>query len=351
MNIRRYEGNPILSKSDTNEWEDLCVLNPGVVYDDVRGVFVMLYRAGGSDLKHKISVGMAESRDGFHFTRCRNTPVLEPVSEWADGECLEDVRIVRLDGIYYLTYAGRFRSVGRYWLPHDEYVALYGEIKPLAGAWPAFVRNNHTVSYLAATADFRQFLRLGRITDSRYDDRDVLLFPERVGGRYVRVSRPKFPPTPACPKPAVWISFGDDLLEWGPPQLLFAGERRWESERVGAAAPPIRTDIGWIMLYHGVEKRADGKDVYRVGAVLLDADDPSGVLARTPEPIMEPETPYEREGLFGECVFPTANVVIDGTVYIYYGCADQRIGVATVPLKELTEHMKHCTEEKGWKRS
>ena len=345
MEIKRYKNNPILVKGEDNAWENLCVLNPGVIYDENRKKFVMLYRAGGDDLKHMISVGIAESDDGFHFKRMSDRPVLDPRSDLADGECLEDVRIVCLDGIYYITYAGRFRAVGKYWLSREDYIALYGEVKLPEKGWPRFVRNNHTVSYLAATKDFKTFLRLGRITDSRYDDRDVLLFPEKVNGQYVRISRPKFPPTDECPAPAIWITMSNDIVEWGEPALLMKGKEWWETERIGAAAPPVKTDIGWIMLYHGVEKRADGKDIYRVGAVLLDKDDPRKILARTREPIMEPQEDYERRGLFGECIFPTANIVLNGTVYIYYGCADQTVGMATVPLEELVRHMQLCKEE------
>lgn len=340
MKIERYTGNPILVKNTHNEWEDLCVLNPGVIYDEAIGKFVMLYRAGGDQLIHKISVGMAVSSDGVHFTRCNDAPVLAPISDLSDGECLEDPRIVRLDGIYYIAYAGRFRQVGKYWLPKEKYIALYGELKKPEGAWPRFVKNNHTVSYLAATKDFKEFIRLGRITNSLYDDRDVFLFPEKVGGKYVRISRPKFPPTEECRNPAIWITFSDDLLEWGEPSLLMQGKEWWESQRIGGAAPPIKTEIGWIMLYHGVQKREDGKEVYRVGAVLLDKDDPRKILARTKQPIMEPAEDYERCGLFGECIFPTANIVRDGIVYIYYGCADQSIGLATVPLADLLSFMR-----------
>ncbi len=342
MKIERCEQNPILVKNKNNSWENLCVLNPGVIYDEKQKKFVMLYRAGGDDLKHKISIGLAESSDGIHFERCSDNPVLIPESELADGECLEDVRIVQIEDIFYIVYAGRFRAIGKYWLPREEYIKLYGEPKQQEGAWPLFVRNNHTVSYLAATKDFREFIRLGRITDSRYDDRDVFLFPEKVEDKFVRISRPKCRPDETCKKPSIWITFSDDILEWGKPELLMQGEEWWETERIGGAAPPIKGKNGWIMLYHGVERRADGKEIYRVGAVLLDLKDPSVILARTKEPIMTPEEDYERKGLFGECVFPTANIVKDGMVYIYYGCADQSVGVATVGLNELEEHLNGC---------
>ena len=340
MKIKRYSGNPVLVKNAKNEWEDLCVLNPGVIFDEQTGKFIMLYRAGGDQLIHKISLGLAVSDDGFHFTRCNDRPALEPISNFSDGECLEDPRIVRLDNVYYIVYAGRFHQIGKYWFPFDQYAKLYGEPKIQEGPWPRYIKNNHTVSYLAATKNFKEFIRIGRITNSLYDDRDVFLFPEKVNGKYVRISRPKFPPTEKHRNPSIWITFSDDLLEWGAPSFLMQGEEWWETQRIGGAAPPIKTEIGWIMLYHGVQKREDGKEVYRVGAVLLDKDEPSKILARTKQPIMEPTEDYERQGLFGECIFPTANIVRDGMVYIYYGCADQAIGVATVALTDLVNFMR-----------
>jgi predicted GH43/DUF377 family glycosyl hydrolase len=115
-------------------------------------------------------------------------------------------------------------------------------------------------------------------------------------------------------------------------------DQRWEGNRIGASAPPIRTEAGWLVLYHGVEDEdlACRRVVYRTGAVLLDLTDPRRVLARTRTPILEPEEYYERFGLYiPNVVFPTAAVVVEGTVFIYYGVCDTAIALGTVSLADL----------------
>ena len=333
MRIEKYAGNPILRPNDKNQWENLCVLNPGVVYDDKAKKFVMLYRAGGNDWEHWIRLGLAVSDDGFHFERCSDEPAMDGIHDTCEAS-IEDPRIVKIDEHYYITYAATAFYPGRYWNV-DEWRKVQTERSFQPASAPTIVRRGHSVSYLAYTDDFRQFKRLGRITDSRYDDRDVLLFPEKVNGKFVKISRPKRDDL----APSVWISFSDDLLEWGTPTKLFSGEQEWEADRIGAGCPPIRTKDGWLLIYHGVS----GKDhYYRVGMVLLDLDDPTKILARTKDHVMEPEFDYEVNGLWAGCVFPTGAVEKDGLLYIYYGCADRYVSAATVPLADVLEHMKKC---------
>lgn len=337
MKITKYSGNPILKSNISNQWENLCVLNPAVIYDDEQKKFVMLYRAAGDDYEHFIRLGLAVSDDGFHFERVSDKPAMDVDNDDADGGCIEDPRIIKMDGVYYITYAGKPYYPARYWIPEEVQKRNRDRFQwPQSG--PTFVRDSHTTTYLAATTDFKKYKRLGRITDSRYDDRDVVIFPEKVGGKFVRISRPK------CDDqaPAVWITFSDDLMEWGAPTKLFSGVEEWEQDRIGAGCPPIKTKDGWLLLYHGVS----GVDqYYRVGCVLLDLEDPTKILARTKDYIMEPEFDYEINGLWTGCVFPTGIVEKDGLLYIYYGCADKYVAVATVPLDELVEYMRSLKNE------
>lgn len=337
MRIDKYIGNPILTPNPENEWENLCVLNPGVIYDEENQRFVMLYRAAGNDWEHFIRLGLAYSKDGFNFERVSDVPAMEVDKEDADGGCIEDPRIVKIDSHYYITYAGKAFYPGRYWnIEEWKQVQTEREVQPETA--PAIVRKGWTVTYLAYTNDFKTYKRLGRITDSRYDDRDVVIFPEKVNGKFVKISRPKRDDK----APAVWITYSDDLLEWGEPTKLFWGVEDWEAERIGAGCPPIKTKDGWLLIYHGVS----GVDqYYRVGMVLLDLENPSKILARTKDFVMEPEFEYETKGLWTGCVFPTGIVEKDGLLYIYYGCADKFISVATVPLADVLEHMKQCKIE------
>ena len=108
MKFTKYEGNPILTPNPANAWEERCVLNPAVVYDGEK--FIMLYRAAGNDKRHQIRLGLAESRDGKHFTRVGNAPVFEGHRDEPDGGCVEDPRLVKMGDLYLLTYAARIRT-------------------------------------------------------------------------------------------------------------------------------------------------------------------------------------------------------------------------------------------------
>ena len=209
MKLKKFEGNPILSPLPGSPWEDLVTCNPGVIYDG--GKFHMLYRAAGDDEDHVIRFGLAESADGFHFTRVSREPVFGPSADGPDSGCVEDARIVKMGGEFYVTYAYRPCPPGRYWtFPHD--VVRLPECGPDA---PAAYSRNLGNTALALTRDFRTFRRLGRITSPVLDDRDVILFPEKVGGRYVMMHRPKeyTGEKYGVRYPSIWIKFSDDILK------------------------------------------------------------------------------------------------------------------------------------------
>lgn len=333
MKLTPYSHNPIL-QAGTNPWESLCVLNPAVIYDDENERFIMLYRAAGKDdIMHHIYLGLATSKDGFTFLRESDVPALSPSLEGEDAGCVEDPRLVKIDEWYFLTYASRPYAPGRYWLHEPQ-----PWFKP-PKAGPAFLSYNNSVTYLAITQDFHTFKKLGRISDSREDDRDVLIFPEKVSGNWVRFSRPLYNfKDYGATQPSILICKSNDLMEWKNPTLFATGIQEWESAKIGASCPPLKTEDGWLFLYHGVSK-ADS--MYRVGAMLLDLNDPTKILARTKEPILEPVR--EEGSMYSGCVFPTGNVIKDGTLYVYYGVNDKAIGLATAPIKEFLEDLKKET--------
>ena len=332
MKLNKYSGNPVLSPNPANKWEDLCVLNPGVIYDEVNKKFIMLYRAAGNDREHYIYLGLASSDDGVNFTRCQDTPVLSPAPDNCDSGCVEDPRIVKMGDYYYITYASRAYAPGQYW--RDDKLVIGDRPKEA----PHFIQANNTLTHLCMTKDFKNYKKLGRITDSRLDDRDVIIFPEKIGGKYVRLSRPMqwcgrgFPNK----NPAIWLSFSDDMLEWDRPSLLMQGEQPWENMKIGGGCPPVRTDKGWLFIYHGVSAE-DG--VYRAGAVMLDLENPAEITGRTKEFIMEPEYDFEINGCYAGCVFPTANAVKDNVLYVYYGAADKYVCVATAVFDQFIEDL------------
>lgn len=326
MKLSKHADNPILRPHPERPWENLAVCNPGVIHHD--GRFHMLYRAAGDDADHVIHFGLATSRDGIHFERESDQPILSPSADGPDAGCIEDPRIVRLDGHFYITYAYRAYKPRQYWLQANN--SAYSPEDPTL---PPLFGHNMTASGLLLSDDLRTFRRLGRITRSGVDDRDVILFPEKIGGRYVMLHRPMqwVGPDYGTTFPAMWICTSDDLLTWSESRLLAKGEFDWE-RKIGGSCPPLRTEQGWLVIYHAV----DAEGVYRVGVMMLDAADPSRVIARSPEPIMEPGEDFEWNGLYPHgVVFPTANVVVDGTLFVYYGCADQTIGVATADFAGL----------------
>jgi len=336
FSLKKYEKNPILQPSKLLSWEKRCVLNPAVVYDETTKKFIMLYRCAGNDIRHKIKMGIAFSDDGFNFKRASFKPVFDSHLDEPDGGCVEDPRMVKIGDTFFITYAARAYTPGRYWLVEPTSNPRYiTDSDVVSEESPFYAKNNTTVSYLAMTKDFKTFKKLGRITNSNYDDRDVMIFPEKVNGKYVRISRPKIKDAPVK-MPSIWISFGDDILEYEKPTLLLTGQEEWEMERMGACCPPIKTEEGWLMFYHGVNPK---DHFYRVGAVLLDLNDPRKILARTKNYIMQPEEEYETNGLYNGCVFPTGNVLKDGLIYLYYGCADRVIAMATVKLDDILNHL------------
>ncbi|MCD6508468.1 glycosidase [Candidatus Poribacteria bacterium] len=331
MKLKRYSGNPILSPVKEHEWENLTVCNPGAWYEE--GTFYLLYRAAGDDKEHVIRFGLAISHDGFHFERASDEPVFSPSPDGPDSGCVEDPRIVRLDDYFYITYAYRAFPPGRYWEGGNS-ITAYAP-KGCENA-PRCIRENITNSGLLMTKDFRDFHRLGRITRANLDDRDVILFPEKVNGKFVMLHRPQewVGEKYSCEYPSIWISFSDDLLTWEESYLLAKAEFPWE-RKIGGSTPPIKTEEGWLTLYHGV----DEKGIYRVGGMLLDLDDPRKVIARTPDFILEPEEEYEWKGFYSGCVFPTGNVVVGDELFVYYGAADRYCCVATCSVKELLKYV------------
>jgi predicted GH43/DUF377 family glycosyl hydrolase len=296
----------------------------------------MLYRAAGHDAEHRIHLGLATSPDGYHFTRAGDAPVLSPGELGLDGGCIEDPRIVKIGEWYYVTYASRPFPPGQYWLSEGRAYS-----PPAAPEdWPWLLRRNATATHLGITKDFRSWIRAGRMTSPAVDDRDVILFPERIGGKFVMMHRPMnwVGPEYGTEFPAMWISTGEDMLAWENPRLLAKAEFPWENRRIGGNTPPLRTPHGWLTLYHAV-----GADRhYRLGAMLLDLDDPAIVRYRTRDWILQPEREYETVGMYPGVCFPCGKVILGDTLFVYYGAADKYVGLATCPVAELMDYLLAC---------
>lgn len=328
MQIQRYEKNPIVIPG-MYDWRRVATFNPACILED--GTFYMLERACSGLKPLQCRIGLLKSDDGFHFTHVTQQPVFTPEQLGCPAGTIEDPRVTKIDGTYYMIFAHRPFNYNCYptGIAEPVYTPLIGKM---------FEGINLTRSGIAVSHNLVDWQFLSWITPPDVDDRDNVLFPEKIGGKYAMLRRPMgyVGEEYGCDGPSVWISYSDDLTNWSEPVLVAAPEQDWEGGKIGAAAPPILTDAGWLTFFHGV----DDQVVYRVGVMLLDRDHPETVIARSPEFIMEPQEYYEKVGLIiPNVVFPTAAVVKDGRLYIYYGCADTCIGVATVMLEDMLNYV------------
>ncbi|GAB4222956.1 MAG: glycosidase [Acidobacteriota bacterium] len=294
--ITRHPGNPILTPDDV-PYPVETVHNAGAVRhgDEIVLLFRAHRRSGRSVL------GLARSRDGISFT-VDPAPLLEPAQESPFREYeefgVEDPRITALEGRYWITYSAYSR--------HGVRIAL------------------------ARTTDFREIERVALI--SQADMRNVALFPERIGGRYARLDRPHSEIAPW----SIWISFSPDLVHWGDARRIIApAPYHWDEMKVGPGAPPVRTDQGWLVIYHGVFRTMDGA-VYRLGAALLDLEDPTKVIGVADDWILAPEDPWELTGYVHNVVFTCGAVEEPGGILrLYWGGADQVICTGTARIDDL----------------
>jgi beta-1,2-mannobiose phosphorylase / 1,2-beta-oligomannan phosphorylase len=355
LDIKRWDGNPVLQPMPDMPWASEQTRNPGVIYD--QGKFRMVFtgacrqmdESGENMIVRNLWLGYAESTDGFNF-EYNTEPFYKPaenLGEWDHGT-VEDTRITRIDGKNYIVYAGRALTLDEERLGDP----WSGQTPP--APHPTWTRNYRRCGILT-TDDWKSVETLGPVTSEHLSDANVVLFPEKIGGKYCMFHRPTpFMPwvfplkyAPAC----MWIGFSDDLLNWGSNELgmpwqvdddiymedycLIRPEQPWEVVKVGAAGVPIPTDEGWLTFYHAVDR----KGVYRTGIMLLDREDPRKVIARDPDPIMEPTFDYEVEGTYPSCIFPCAQLVVEDEIFIYYGAGDVRCCVATIKLKEVLDHV------------
>jgi predicted GH43/DUF377 family glycosyl hydrolase len=178
--------------------------------------------------------------------------------------------------------------------------------------------------------------RIGLISEPI--NKNAVLFPKKFNGKFVRLDRPM------ATGIATWISYSHDLIHWGDSKVVF--ETRpgfWDSDRIGPGAPPIRTEKGWLLIYHGVKKTSAGP-IYRLGVVLLDIKNPAKLIGRSAESILSPTEYYERVGEVPNVIFTCGAVLEkDGEVKIYYGAADTSICLAIAHVDDLLSTVKIST--------
>jgi len=262
-------------------------LDPDVKLRDTRSV---AYK--GREYLSTIShIRIARSKDGLHFT-VDEKPLILPVDE-TEEYGVEDARVTFIDDKYYITYTA--------------------------------VSQDSWATALAVTEDFKSVERKGLVFYP--ENKDVVIFPEKVGGKYMALHRPN---NSGFGKPSIWYSESPDMVHWGNHRcILRPRDTKWV--RVGAGTPPIKTTEGWLVIAHGM----DDKNAYSLFCVLLDLEEPRRVVRCADAPLLMPTEPYETDGFFGNVVFSNGMIEKDGKILVYYGAADESSCVAITDIDGL----------------
>ena len=334
VRLQRPVDRPVLTPRRHVRWERDAVFNAAVCYED--GVFHLFYRAvyhqgtpGEADRVYDSCIGHARSLDGIHF-QCDDEPVLRNKTYIA-GELYDpqDPRISRIGDTFYMVYTN--------WKNHSQMIPSY-----------------------AISTDLEHWEDRGPMM--QYEDwghnKNALLFPEKIDGRFVAFHRPEdqrykhLPPEDfqyglwsrgpmddyEAP-PGIAVAFSDDLKSWDDNHpVLYPREGRWDCKRSGSAGPPIKTENGWLTVYHGI----DSDDVYRLGLLLLDLEEPWKIVKRQEDPVLEPEMSWEREGDVANVVFSCGNLLFGDELWVYYGGADTVIGLAIADVGEFIRGQKEA---------
>ena len=302
--VNRFSKNPILAPIKNHAWENRAVFNPAAI--DLDGGIHIIYRAMSED--NTSTMGYALSKDGLNINERLPEPIYTPRLDFEMKKILngnsgcEDPRVVKVGNLLYMFYTA------------------YNGINVPRVAMT-------TISINDFLKRKWNWARPVLITPAGIDDKDAAIFPEKIGNRYCIIHRIKHQ---ICLDFVVSLRAAAKEVTRG---IRILGPRygMWDSKKVGLAGPPLKTQDGWLMFYHGI-----GEDFhYRLGAVLLDMKNPLIMLARTNEAIFEPVKRYEKEGQVPNVVFPCSHVLRGDTVYHYYGGADSVVGVATGKISKL----------------
>jgi predicted GH43/DUF377 family glycosyl hydrolase len=263
--------------------------DPDVQLKDTRGV---IYK--GKDYLSTMShIRLARSKDGINFT-IEDKPFIYPIDESEKYGC-EDARVTFINGKYYINFT--------------------------------VVSEDSWSTALGVTEDFTTIERKGIIFHP--ENKDVAIFPEKVNGKYIALHRPN---NSGFGKASIWYSESPDILHWGNHKCIARPRNmKWESMKIGGGAPPIKTTDGWLTIYHG---KGDNS-LYSLFCLLLDLNEPYKVIRRAETPLLTPTEPFEIEGFFGNVVFTNGMVEKDGNIYIYYGAADESVGLAITDIDSL----------------
>ena len=307
--LKRYAKNPIIVPNKNHAWEEQATLNPGAL--KIKKTTYLLYRAISND--NTSTVGLATTEDGYTISSRLINPIYVPRTQYemkkvegGNSGC-EDPRVVKIGDMIYMFYTA-FDGIG----PPRVAATSISE--------KDFINQHFTWSDPEL------------VTPLDVDDKDACILPEKINNKYF-----------------VFHRIGTDICGDYLPSLDFSKHKvnkciriigprpgMWDGVKVGIAGPPIKTKKGWLLLYHAISKE---NHTYRVGALLLDLKDPTVVLARSTDPIFEPEEQYEKVGVVNGVVFPCGMIEVGKHLFVYYGGADTVVGVATIETKVILDSL------------
>jgi predicted GH43/DUF377 family glycosyl hydrolase len=344
---KRFEQNPLLRPAEIRPSSTgmavECLLNPGVFQFENKTWLLLRVAERPKQTDGQISVAFYNQQGKIEIISFdKNDPNLD----------FTDPRVINYKGRDYLTTLSHLRLVcsedGKSFYEPDGYDPIFGkdelESYGIEDCRVTSINGTFNLTYtmvshhgvgvgLIQTKNWKDFNRRGMILPPH--NKDCALFNEKINGKYYALHRPS---SPQLGGNYIWFAESTDLLHWGNHKCIASTRNmKWDSARVGAGAAPIKTDKGWLEIYHG----ADSDNRYCLGLLLLDLNDPFKVLARSDQPIMEPTADYERTGFFGNVVFTNGHIVSGDTITIYYGASDEVICAAKFSISELLTSLNH----------
>tara|TARA_R110002049_G_scaffold246356_1_gene420408 strand:+ start:91 stop:1140 length:1050 start_codon:yes stop_codon:yes gene_type:complete len=341
----RYKQNPLLSPKDlepSNENMIIeCLLNPGVF--EFNGKTGLLVRVAERTLQ-KEGVMSVPIYNDFGNVEILDFDLNDPKLNASDA------RVISYDGTDYLTTISHLRLLfsddGITFKEDKNYPSLFGE-----GDYESYgiedcrvskIEDTYYLTYtmvspngvgvgLRTTKDWKNFEKKGMVFSPH--NKDCAIFEEKINGKYFALHRPS---SPELGGNYIWLSESPDSVHWGNHKCIAKTRAgKFDSKRLGAGAAPIKTDKGWLEIYHG----ATEANRYCLGAILLDLKDPSIVIARSEVPIMEPIASYEQTGFFGNVVFTNGHIVDGDTIKMYYGASDEHVCLANFSIKDILKSL------------
>ncbi|HOI32372.1 MAG TPA: glycoside hydrolase family 130 protein [Bacteroidales bacterium] len=338
---KRFSENPLLRPNDIKpsmpDMEILCLLNPGVFTYDDRIWLLCRVAERTPQTTNSIKVPVFDEHGKVQILEFDlNDPDLDA----------SDPRVIKYKGVNYLTSLSHLRLVcskdGIHFYESDDFPLITGkgslESFGIEDCRVTLIGKTYHLTYTQVssiavgvghmqTTDWKTFQRNGMIFPPH--NKDCAIFDEKINGKYYALHRPS---SPELGGNYIWIAESEDLKHWGNHRnIALTRPGKWDSVRIGAGAAPIKSEKGWLEIYHG----ANEQNRYCLGAILLDLNDPGKVIARSKEPIMEPIAEYEKTGFFGNVIFTNGHLVNGDTITVYYGASDEVICGAHLSISEI----------------